>query len=238
VRSVNSRYRQRSRSPSIVLMSRVGLCRDSLSLCTNATRYTGGSGTGSWTAAAGISRVQPRYGEKGLSRHRCGQVLGFRPWDRVSREARQTFTTLEAIRPDRAWRPYARAALHRDPIGRDLPGSGSVPSRQGRRCAARCARPFRPSLTAGPAPLSGNERRPRGRPACQDIHLCSSVDSWATCKARSRHEDPAQEHNRALTVTTSMPGDPEIANHHPLAKAWRAFEHALDDKIKQAAIAT
>jgi hypothetical protein len=35
-----------------------------------------------------------------------------------------------------------------------------------------------------------------------------------------------------------MPGDPEIANHHPLAKAWRAFEHALDDKIKQAAIAT
>jgi Mn-dependent DtxR family transcriptional regulator len=30
----------------------------------------------------------------------------------------------------------------------------------------------------------------------------------------------------------------EIANHHPLAQAWRAFEHALDDKIKQAAIAT
>jgi hypothetical protein len=30
---------------------------------------------------------------------------------------------------------------------------------------------------------------------------------------------------------------PEIANQHPLACAWRAFEHALDDKIKQAAIA-
>jgi hypothetical protein len=29
----------------------------------------------------------------------------------------------------------------------------------------------------------------------------------------------------------------EIANQHPLARAWRAFEHALDDKIKQAAIA-
>jgi len=30
---------------------------------------------------------------------------------------------------------------------------------------------------------------------------------------------------------------PEIANQHPLARSWRAFEHALDDKIKQAAIA-
>jgi len=30
---------------------------------------------------------------------------------------------------------------------------------------------------------------------------------------------------------------PEIANNHPLARAWRAFEHALEDKIKQAAIA-
>ncbi len=30
---------------------------------------------------------------------------------------------------------------------------------------------------------------------------------------------------------------PEITNQHPLARAWRAFEHALDDKIKQAAIA-
>jgi hypothetical protein len=30
---------------------------------------------------------------------------------------------------------------------------------------------------------------------------------------------------------------PEIANQHPLARHWRAFEHALDDKIKQAAIA-
>ncbi|MGB0093161.1 MAG: hypothetical protein WBP81_11600 [Solirubrobacteraceae bacterium] len=30
---------------------------------------------------------------------------------------------------------------------------------------------------------------------------------------------------------------PEIANNHPLAQAWRAYEHALDDKIKQAAIA-
>jgi hypothetical protein len=29
----------------------------------------------------------------------------------------------------------------------------------------------------------------------------------------------------------------EIANHSPIACAWRAFEHALDDKIKQAAIA-
>ncbi len=54
-----------------------------------------------------------------------------------------------------------------------------------------------------------NERRPGGRPARQDIHLCSSVDSCATCKARSRYEDPAQDHNRALTLTTSMPGDPQ-----------------------------
>jgi hypothetical protein len=29
----------------------------------------------------------------------------------------------------------------------------------------------------------------------------------------------------------------DIANHHPLAQAWRAFERALDTKIKQAAIA-
>jgi len=30
---------------------------------------------------------------------------------------------------------------------------------------------------------------------------------------------------------------PKIANQHPLARAWRAIEHALDQKIKQAAIA-
>jgi hypothetical protein len=30
---------------------------------------------------------------------------------------------------------------------------------------------------------------------------------------------------------------PEVANPTPLATAWRAFEHALDDKIRQAAIA-
>ncbi|MGZ6639554.1 MAG: hypothetical protein ACXVII_42840, partial [Solirubrobacteraceae bacterium] len=30
---------------------------------------------------------------------------------------------------------------------------------------------------------------------------------------------------------------PNIAQQHPLARAWRAFEHALDDKIEQAAIA-
>jgi len=30
---------------------------------------------------------------------------------------------------------------------------------------------------------------------------------------------------------------PTIANHSPIASAWRAFEHALDHKIKQAAIA-
>jgi len=30
---------------------------------------------------------------------------------------------------------------------------------------------------------------------------------------------------------------PQIANQHPLARAWRAIEHALDQKIKQAAIA-
>src|ERR1035441_7057956 len=38
---------------------------------------------------------------KGLSRHRCGQVSAFWPWDRVAWEARQTLTTLEATRPDR-----------------------------------------------------------------------------------------------------------------------------------------
>src|SRR5450631_2111092 len=77
--------------------------------------------------------------------------------------------------------------------------------------------PLRSALRAildctGPAPLAGNERRPGGRPARQDIHLCSSVDSCATCKARSRYEDPAQDHNRALTLTTSMPGDPQNAD--------------------------
>ena len=61
-------------------------------------------------------------------------------------EAGPTLTTLEATRPDRASRPSERAALHRDLVGRDLPGSGAVPSRQRRRCAARCARPFGPSL--------------------------------------------------------------------------------------------
>jgi len=30
---------------------------------------------------------------------------------------------------------------------------------------------------------------------------------------------------------------PEIADHHPLARAWRAYEHALDQRIEQAAIA-
>jgi DNA-binding PadR family transcriptional regulator len=30
---------------------------------------------------------------------------------------------------------------------------------------------------------------------------------------------------------------PDIANQSPLARHWRAFEQALDDKIKQAAIA-
>jgi hypothetical protein len=30
---------------------------------------------------------------------------------------------------------------------------------------------------------------------------------------------------------------PEIANQHPLARAWRAYEHALDQRIQQAAIA-
>jgi hypothetical protein len=64
----------------------------------------------------------------------------------VTWEARQTLTTLEATRPDRASRPCERAALHRDLVGRDLPGSGAVPSRQGRRCAARCARPLGPYL--------------------------------------------------------------------------------------------
>ena len=39
--------------------------------------------------------------QKGLSRHRCGQVSAFWPWDRVAWEARQTLTTLEATRPDR-----------------------------------------------------------------------------------------------------------------------------------------
>ena len=29
----------------------------------------------------------------------------------------------------------------------------------------------------------------------------------------------------------------EIAHQSPIARAWRAFEHAVDDKIKQAAIA-
>ncbi len=49
--------------------------------------------------------------EKRLSRHRCGQVSAFWPWDRVTLEARQTLTTLEAIRPDRGWRSCERAAL-------------------------------------------------------------------------------------------------------------------------------
>jgi hypothetical protein len=50
--------------------------------------------------------------QNGLSRHRCGQVSIFWPWDRVTLEARQTLTTLEAIRPDRGWRSCERAALH------------------------------------------------------------------------------------------------------------------------------
>ena len=30
----------------------------------------------------------------------------------------------------------------------------------------------------------------------------------------------------------------EIANNHPLARAWRAYEHALDQRIANAAIMT
>ena len=30
----------------------------------------------------------------------------------------------------------------------------------------------------------------------------------------------------------------EIADNHPLARAWRAFEHALDHRIADAAIMT
>ena len=71
---------------------------------------------------------------------------GFRPRDRVTGRPGRHSRRLRQTRPDRASRPSERAALHRDLVGRDLPGSGAVPSRQGRRCAARCARPFGPSL--------------------------------------------------------------------------------------------
>ncbi len=82
---------------------------------------------------------------------------------------------------------------------------------QGRRCAARFARPFGPSLTA-PAQLRwlAMNVAPEG-----DLRVKTSTSAARStrarlAKARSRYEDPAQDHNRALTLTTSMPGDPEL----------------------------
>jgi hypothetical protein len=49
--------------------------------------------------------------------------FGFLAMGPVTLEARQTLTTLEAIRPDRGWRSCDRAALHGELVGRDLPGS-------------------------------------------------------------------------------------------------------------------
>jgi hypothetical protein len=57
------------------------------------------AGAGDLHAFAGPHPNQVRF-EFGLSRHRCGQVSAFWPWDRVTLEARQTLTTPEAIRPD------------------------------------------------------------------------------------------------------------------------------------------
>jgi hypothetical protein len=40
---------------------------------------------------------------------------------------------------------------------------------------------------------------------------------------------------RCLTLPPQLPE--KIATQSPIARAWRAFEHALDNKTKQAAIA-
>ncbi len=96
---------------------------------------------------------------------------------------------------------------------------------QGRRCAARCARPFGPSLTA-PAQLRwlAMNVAPEG-----DLRVKTSTSAARStrarlAKARSRYEDPAQDHNRALTLTTSMPGDPVLrdARHDALSRALAA----------------
>ena len=83
------------------------------------------------TAAAPIARF---WGEIRLSRHRCGQVSAFWPWDRVTLEARQTLTTLEAgaqvavpyarasdrcaVRALQAW--LRMAGIHRGPVFRRM----------------------------------------------------------------------------------------------------------------------
>src|SRR5450755_2152634 len=81
-----------------------------------------------------------------LSWHRCGQVFGLPATGPNDWEAGPTLTTLEATRPDRASRPSERAALHRDLVGRDLPGSGAVPSRQGPPLRGSLRSAFGPSL--------------------------------------------------------------------------------------------
>jgi hypothetical protein len=78
--------------------------------------------------------------------------------------------------------------------------------------AARLAAlgPSGPSLTA-PAQLRwlAMNVAPQGDLRVKTSTSAAQSTRCATCKARSRYEDPAQDHNRALTLTTSMPGDPE-----------------------------
>src|ERR1035438_3172059 len=70
------------------------------------------SPTDAYNCVAWIARDVRRWWspEDGLSRHRCGQVSAFWPCDRVTWEARQTLTTLEATRPDRGRRSCERGA--------------------------------------------------------------------------------------------------------------------------------
>jgi hypothetical protein len=87
------------------------------------------------------------------------------------------------------------------------------------RCSEPSRTPLRGSLRSALRPLLDCPAQlrflamnvaPGGDLRVKNIQLCSSVklvrDLWSSFP----YEDPAQDHNRALTLTTSVPGDPKF----------------------------
>jgi hypothetical protein len=85
-------------------------------------------------------------------------------------------------------------------VGRDLPGSWAVPSCQGRRCAARCARPFGPSLTA-PAQLRwlAMNVAPEG-----DLRVKTSTSAARSTRARLAKPVPGTKILLRTTIGLSL----------------------------------
>jgi hypothetical protein len=91
------------------------------------------------------------------------------------------------------------------------PGSSAVPGRQGRRCAARCARPVRPVLDC-PAQLRWLTMNvARGRRAAEDINADDAVRFAYNYDGRfHRYKEAAQDHNRASRSPTIIHGAPKM----------------------------